>query len=81
MRRSYLVGAGAIAAFALAVGATMAFRGPSASKEVIQASCPQPRDTVIPLRSGVSSMPKREQLCTMPCCPQRPGRRSCSLLA
>jgi hypothetical protein len=48
MRRSYLVGAGAIAAIALAVGATIAVQGPSASKEAIEASCPQPRDTVIP---------------------------------
>jgi hypothetical protein len=37
-----------MAAIALVVGATMAFRGPSAGKEAIQASCPQPRATVIP---------------------------------
>ena len=48
MRRSYLVGAGAMAAIALAVGATIAVQGPSASKEAVEASCPQPRDTVIP---------------------------------
>ena len=48
MRRSYLVGAGAMAVIALAVGATIAVQGPSASKEAVEASCPQPRDTVIP---------------------------------
>jgi hypothetical protein len=46
--RSQLVAVSALAGIALVIGVSVAVWEPSASNEMIQASCPEPRDTVVP---------------------------------
>jgi Heparinase II/III-like protein/Heparinase II/III N-terminus len=45
---SFLVAGSALAGIALVIGVSVAVWEPSASNEEIQASCPEPRDTVVP---------------------------------